>query len=204
MRTTTFCYLALAALCLPLACTDGEPGTKPRSPSASASTTGKPDLRSVTDIPPYWCDLISKESLTRVSGQEQGLREVRYPENTTERRVCGVKDAARYGPLGVAWDLRDGRASLAANLRQLAADRPRPLPAGLGTGFVAYSPGTSHLPYESGALFRCGADEPWIYIALRDVSPGRNAVKDLTDLMRIAERRFGRVHRCSPGALGGG
>ncbi|MDX6433994.1 MAG: hypothetical protein QOE54_6360, partial [Streptosporangiaceae bacterium] len=48
------------------------------------------------------------------------------------------------------------------------------------------------------ALFRCGTREPWLGIELRQVSHGRDAIKDLTQLMRIAEHRFGKLHHCTP------
>lgn len=198
-----FRCLPLALFCLLSACTNHRPATSPRGPSETASGGGRADMRPVVDTAPYWCDLVPRESMARVSGPEHELVEVRSPENTAEQGICSVKDAGRYGPLGVLWDLKGGRASLASNLRQLAADRPRPLPVRLGSGFVAYSPRTSHLPYESGSLFRCGSHEPWIYIALRTVSAGRDATEDLTALMEVAQRRFGEVHRCVPRPLRG-
>jgi hypothetical protein len=92
---------------------------------------------------------------------------------------------------------------MAAGRRQVADDHPQPLPTELGTGYSAYSPRTAKLPYAAEALFRCGAHEPWIFLALRSIAPGRNATEDLIGLMRIAERRFGVLHHCTPAAASG-
>jgi hypothetical protein len=199
MRKTRFHWLVV--LLVVTACTDGH-GAKPLPTGSPGGASGKSDDRPVADLAPYWCDLVPKEALARIGGSRDGLAEFRAPTNTADRAVCGVKDDERYGPLGVTWDLEHGRELIAASLRQVAADHPQRLPAQFGTGYVSYSPGTSRLPYEAGSLFRCGSREPWIYLALRRVSPGRNATNDLTDLMRIAQRRFGKIHGCTPGPVG--
>jgi hypothetical protein len=200
MTKTRFRWLVV--LLVVTACTGH--GTKPPPSTGSpGSAGGKPDDRPVADLAPYWCDLVPKEALTRIGGFQDGLAEFRAPTNSADRAVCGVKDDERYGPLGVTWDLKHGRELIAASLKQVAADHPQRLPAQFGSGYVSYSPGASRLPYEAGSLFRCGSREPWIYLALRRVSPGRNATKDLTDLMRIAQKRFGELHRCTPGVPAG-
>jgi hypothetical protein len=186
------CFLITVAL----ACTPHR--SAPSSPSASSPAR---DARPVVDRAPYWCDLVPREALSVVSGPSHDPTEFRAPTNSNKHSVCGVRDGARYGPLGVTWDVQHGRELLAASMAQVAADHPRTLPVQLGSGFLSYSPGGSGLPYEVAALFRCGSREPWIYLAVRQVSPGRDMTKDLTDLMRIAQGRFGRLHHCSPKAL---
>ncbi len=121
------------------------------------------------------------------------------PTESKNLGLCGVKDTEKYGPLSLTWDLTTGRDLLVSGLKQVADDHPQRLPAALGSGFVVYSPSTSHLPYAAGSLFHCGSRDPWIYLALRSVTHGRDATKDLTALVRIAEKRFGEVHRCKPG-----
>jgi hypothetical protein len=78
----------------------------------------------------------------------------------------------------------------------------KPLASELGLGFSAYAPGEDEAaPYAVAAVFQCGGQEFAIDIDLRRVSSGRNATKDLTDLMRIAQRRFGQLHKCTPKPL---
>ncbi|SEL70321.1 hypothetical protein [Nonomuraea pusilla] len=39
-----------------------------------------------------------------------------------------------------------------------------------------------------------------IDIYLAQVARGREGIKDLTELMRIAQKRYGLLHHCTPGA----
>jgi hypothetical protein len=205
MKVTALSRLPICCLLVAVACSGARP-----SPSAAPPTTGRsaavaiPDTRPIVDIAPYWCGLVPVEALTRVSGPGRGLVERRSPVKSPDAMVCGVRDDQRDGPLGVTWDRRDGRALLARALRQVADDHPRGLPRGLGSGFLVHSPRTSRLPYEVGALFRCGSRDVWMYLALRSVAPGRDAGGDLVGLMRVAQRRFGVVHRCAVTGRGPG
>ncbi|MFG1701379.1 hypothetical protein [Nonomuraea sp. NPDC049309] len=77
---------------------------------------------------------------------------------------------------------------------QLAA-----LPKDLGTGLIAYTerpPRTR--PYYTMMLFRCGDKRPWISVDLSEVQSGRDPVSDLTQLLTIARKRYGEIHRCTP------
>ncbi|RBQ21897.1 hypothetical protein DP939_04275 [Spongiactinospora rosea] len=78
---------------------------------------------------------------------------------------------------------------------------PVPLPADLGKGSVLLlddPPGSVTDPYDVVGVFRCGGVRPWINISLARVAEGRDAVRDLTELMRIAQRRYGELHGCVP------
>jgi hypothetical protein len=76
---------------------------------------------------------------------------------------------------------------------------PTVLPAALGRGFtVKTSEVEGERPHYVIATFRCGSIQPWLSIDILQVSPGRDATKDLTDLMRVAEQRFGKLHHCTP------
>jgi hypothetical protein len=57
------------------------------------------------------------------------------------------------------------------------------------------------LSYLTASAFQCGSGDAWVDIFLRSISPGRDMTRDLVDLMRIAQGRFGRLHRCSPTAF---
>ncbi|MFI6519981.1 hypothetical protein ACIBF1_30810 [Spirillospora sp. NPDC050679] len=75
----------------------------------------------------------------------------------------------------------------------------RNLPPELGDGLTALDGDTlsSRANYVV-ALFRCGKARPWISLNFIDVVRGRDAVQDMTDFMRIAQKRFGEIHKCAP------
>ncbi|MDA0637555.1 hypothetical protein OUY22_29465 [Nonomuraea sp. MCN248] len=52
-------------------------------------------------------------------------------------------------------------------------------------------------PYRVSAKFTCGGTERMIDIYLTQVAKGRDAMKDLTDLMRIAQKRYSHIHACA-------
>jgi hypothetical protein len=54
-------------------------------------------------------------------------------------------------------------------------------------------------PYRVSANFRCDSKERMLDIYLAQVAKGRDALKDLIDLMRIAQKRYGELHNCTPG-----
>ncbi|MFB9834858.1 hypothetical protein [Actinoallomurus acaciae] len=151
----------------------------------------------MTDAAPYWCDLVSRRALSRVTGVSGRLYEVRNVGTGEEISMCAVKDEQRYGPLAVQWSVTGGGSEIAKWTKDVAADHPTRLPATLGTGFTVYSP-SARLPYFTAATFACGARDAWIEIFVRGVSSGRDATADLAGLMRVAERRFGVLHHCAP------
>lgn len=161
--------------------------------------TGSPVAGPVTGSAPYWCDLVSKRALTRMSGASGPLSELRNSTATVDRTICGVRDEERYGALGVQWDVSGGRAEIAQWTKDVASEHPAALPAQLGTGFTVYTLSESKLPYFTASTFGCGTRDPWIEIFVRGFSQGRDTTKDLTDLMRFAQRRFGALHHCTPG-----
>jgi len=189
---------ALAACAAVLgACVSGgrkvPPTVSPAATSASPGVSGP-----VTDSVPYWCDLVPRGALSRVSGVLTGLSEIRNSGATRDRSICGVRDKERYGPLVVQWNVTGGRDEIATWLKDIGSDHPIRLPSQLGVGFSVYSQSASRLPYFAASTFDCGPHDAWIELFLRRISSGRNATRDLTDLMRIAQKRFGELHRCTP------
>ncbi|MGN9837948.1 hypothetical protein ACTMTI_07490 [Nonomuraea sp. H19] len=75
------------------------------------------------------------------------------------------------------------------------------LPTDLGDGLAAYLPNTpvADQPYRVSAKFLCGGKERMIDVFLAGVAKGRDAIKDLIDLMRIAQKRYGDLYDCTPG-----
>ncbi|MEV4834954.1 hypothetical protein AB0K05_10550 [Nonomuraea sp. NPDC049486] len=72
------------------------------------------------------------------------------------------------------------------------------LPADLGDGMAAHLTDSllAEQPYRVSAKFTCGDKERMIDIYLTQVTKGRDAMKDLTDLMRIAQNRYAEIHNC--------
>jgi hypothetical protein len=54
-------------------------------------------------------------------------------------------------------------------------------------------------PYRVSAKFRCGGRDRMIDIYLVQVAKGRDAIKDMIELMRIAQKRYGEIYDCIPG-----
>ncbi|MEU7861797.1 hypothetical protein [Nonomuraea sp. NPDC049141] len=75
------------------------------------------------------------------------------------------------------------------------------LPKDLGDGLAAYvqSAPFANQPYRVSAKFHCGSKERLIDIYLPQVTKGRDAIKDMTELMRIAQKRYGHLYNCTPG-----
>ncbi|MFC4112977.1 hypothetical protein [Nonomuraea zeae] len=121
---------------------------------------------------------------------------------------CWAPDTAPR-PLEVGW-LQAGNGTSQEHLDFVMDDRRRlysrhggvPLPADLGDGLAAYLPNTpfADQPYRVSAKFRCGDKQRLIDIYLSQVAKGRDAIKDLIELMRIAQKRYGHLYNCTPGA----
>ncbi|WP_141703703.1 hypothetical protein [Planobispora rosea] len=112
-------------------------------------------------------------------------------------------------PLEVRW-LREGDGMPQEQLDFVMDDRRAvytrhggvPLPNDLGDGLAAYLPNTPFAaqPYRVVAKFRCDDKEQLITIYLAKVAKGRDAIKDMIELMRIAQKRYGELYDCTPGA----
>ncbi|MFA1543180.1 hypothetical protein [Actinomadura monticuli] len=102
--------------------------------------------------------------------------------------------------MGVEWSYAEGEKILQIQRKNWAHESSHQLPSDLGRGLAGYQPsgGIDGLPYYSIALFRCGKKKPWISIDFVRVVRGRDAVQDMFDFMRIAEKRFGEIHKCEP------
>ncbi|WP_185071948.1 hypothetical protein [Nonomuraea jabiensis] len=75
------------------------------------------------------------------------------------------------------------------------------LPTELGEGMAAYVTNSplADQPYRVSAKFGCGDEDRMIDIYLAQVAKGRDAFKDMTELMRIAQKRYGKLYNCTPG-----
>ncbi|MEV1239907.1 hypothetical protein [Nonomuraea sp. NPDC049750] len=108
------------------------------------------------------------------------------------------------------WWMQEGRGMPREHLDFLMDDRRKVytsnsgvvLPTDLGDGMAAYlpNPPLTDQPYQVSAKFRCGSKARLIDIFLPQVAKGRDAIKDMTELMRIAQKRYGHLYNCTPGA----
>ncbi|KAB8195800.1 hypothetical protein FH608_009850 [Nonomuraea phyllanthi] len=118
---------------------------------------------------------------------------------------CWAPDASPR-PLEVGWLQVDDRTSQ-EHLDFLMDDRRDlysrhggiTLSNDLGDGMAAYLPNTpfSDQPYQVSAKFRCGDKERLIDIFLAKIAKGREAMKDLAELMRIAQKRYSKLYNCT-------
>ncbi|KAB8186267.1 hypothetical protein FH608_046950 [Nonomuraea phyllanthi] len=159
-----------------------------------------PDLRPVVDQAPYWCEFVSQESFQRVTGDTRAYTD-RKDGPWKNDGGCLVEGGSNGDPVGVWWSRIDDSAErLELAHENWDQTKPTPLPAQLGEGFATYA-GNDMLggrPYFVISRFSCGGEKPWIGIDLKRVAKGRDAIKDLTDLMRVAQKRYGDLHRCTP------
>ncbi|TDE30704.1 hypothetical protein E1295_40945 [Nonomuraea mesophila] len=169
--------------------------------SGGDSKAAPPDLRPVVDQSPYWCEFVSQESYRRVSGDTRPYTE-RKDGPWRDDGGCLVEGGRNGDPVGVWWSkIDDSVKRLELTRENWAMAKPTDLPEDLGEGFAVYA-GNDMLggrPYYVISRFSCGDTDPWIRIDLKKVAEGRDAIKDLTELMRVAQRRYGVLHKCDPG-----
>ncbi|MFI0447753.1 hypothetical protein [Actinomadura sp. 6N118] len=189
MRTVA--VAAVMGMFSTVACTNASP------PKVKAS----PDLRPVSDGPPYLCDLVSEPAFRRVTGLMHLTSRWAGPQ--TDNGLCLAHIPGREAPLGLDWSYNDGQKVLRLQKENWEDNSPHRLPADLGSGLAVIRPtaGADPRPNFVIALFRCGKERPWISIDFAPVVRGRDAVQDMVEFMRIAEKRFGQIHKCTPKPL---
>jgi hypothetical protein len=154
-------------------------------------------------MPPYWCDVVPQAALSRISGMDHSALEEQRSGWQSDHGTCLVRSGQSTSELGLSWNAKDAIKTV-VRMEGIYKQQFTPvrLPTTLGQGFaVKTAEANGERPYYVIAAFRCGSIQPWLRIDLLNVSPGRNMTKDLTDLMQIAEQRFGKRHRCTPGPI---
>jgi hypothetical protein len=188
---------ALIICILLIGCTSRHPNEP--SPSTQPRIVST-DLRLVVDTPPYWCDFVPQEALDRVTGSNRSALKEQRSGWQSDHGTCLVGSGKSTSELGLSWDTKNG-AKTVARMEGIYKQQfgPVRLPVALGYGFtVKTAEANGERPYYVIATFRCGSIQPWLRIDLLNISSGRDPTKDLTDLMRIAEQRFGKLHHCTP------
>jgi hypothetical protein len=165
------------------------------NPRQSAPAT----LASVADVGPYLCDFVPEQSLRMVTGTKAPIDDT-WAGPQTDNGLCLARVAGQEALLGIDWSYNDGPEVLRRQQRGWADNSPHPLPHEFGEGLAVIRPtfGGNPRPNYVIALFRCGKKKPWISIDFAPVVRGRDAVQDMFDFMRIAEKRFGEIHKCTP------
>ncbi|TMR99045.1 hypothetical protein [Nonomuraea basaltis] len=159
----------------------------------------------VVDSAPYVCKLIPEQAFRLVSGVTGPLAE--KTDGSRQDGDCWAPDTTPR-PLEVRW-MQEGEGMPREQLDFVLDDRRKvysqhggvTLPADLGDGLAAYLPNSAFAdqPYRVAAKFRCDGKEQLITIYLARFAKGRDAIKDLIELMRIAQKRYGEVYDCTPG-----
>ncbi|WP_157529903.1 hypothetical protein [Microtetraspora niveoalba] len=196
MRTTHLLVALSSAVCLLAACTSDHAVPPP----------GAASDRPVADSAPYLCDLVPQRAFLLVSGITGSFTEKR--DGSKSNSSCSAQSAPPY-PLAVDWISEQGGTAredidylLRDRLGVYARHGGVKLPEELGTGMAAYVPdygSVTQQPYQVTAKFRCDGKEQLLTLRLDQVAKGRDAIKDLIALMRIAQKRYGEVHECVPG-----
>jgi hypothetical protein len=148
--------------------------------------------------------MVPKEAFRRITGIVGNIIQS-STSPMANSGTCTLRDREDYGPLDVGWTMNGKKKTISGRMKRIKdnnMDSPKRLPSQLGYGFTAYAPSESEsAPYVVSAVFRCDGKMTLIDIDLRRVSQGRDASKDLADLMHIAQGRFGELHHCAPGPL---
>ncbi|MFD0685440.1 hypothetical protein [Actinomadura fibrosa] len=155
----------------------------------------------VKDQAPYLCDLVPESAFRLVTGLSFPVN-AKWDGPHKKDGLCLAFAAGREAPLGVTWSYDDGEKILRLQHEKWRDQNAHRLPAALGDGLAVVIPTAGGIarPNYVVALFKCGGRRPWISIDFAPVVRGRDAVRDMVDFMRIAERRFGELHKCTPGA----
>ncbi|MFG1850537.1 hypothetical protein ACGFJT_01745 [Actinomadura geliboluensis] len=155
----------------------------------------------MSDSRPYLCDLVPERALRVVTGYSGPLTSS-WDGPQTDNGLCLASGAVDEWPLGVTWEYRNGEKTVRLQERNWADSSPHKIPAELGRGLAVVAPtaGADRRPNFVIAVFKCGEKMPWISIDFARVVRGRDAVQDMFDFMRIAEKRFGQLHKCTPRA----
>ena len=176
------------------------------TPENDLASTPAPTPQPVVDTAPYVCKLVSEQAFRLVSGLTGPL--VEKTDGDQRDGDCWAPDTSPR-PLEVRW-LQEGNGMPREQLDFVLDDRRKvytsyggaTLPTELGDGWAAYLPNSpfARQPYRVVAKFPCDGREHLLTLYLAQVAKGRDAIADLTDLMRIAQKRYGVLYNCTPGS----
>lgn len=176
------------------------------TPERDIALTPAPGSQPITDSSPYICKLVPMQAFLMVSGIKTPL--IDKMSGSLANGECRAADIPPP-PLQVNWieaDNRHGQEQLDFLMEDRRSTYKRhdgvKIPAELGDGMAAHVTNSplADQPYRISAKFRCGGVERMVDIFLAEVAEGRDGIKDLIELMRIAQKRYGDLHGCVLGA----
>ncbi|TDE57919.1 hypothetical protein E1295_06455 [Nonomuraea mesophila] len=172
------------------------------SPDNQVVHTPAPEPLPVADSAPYVCKLVPSQALRIVSGVTAPLEE--RIDGNERNGNCSAPDTASRS-LEVWW-AQESPGMSQEHLDFLIEGRRNvytrhggvTLPADLGDGMAAYLTNglLAEHPYQVSARFTCGGKDRMVDIYLAQIAKGRDGIKDLIELMRIAQQRYSKVHDC--------
>ncbi|MGV9595105.1 hypothetical protein ACWDR1_00405 [Streptosporangium sandarakinum] len=196
MRLSRLGVPLLLGLLIASACTTKNEGVSTPMPG---------ETENIVDSAPYLCGLVPERAFRLVSGVTKSFEE--RATGTGDNGNCQVP-AVEPGLLEVVW-IQETSGSSREYLDDLMDDRRKvftrhgamKLSSDLGEGYAVYFPEGpfSDRPYQVTARFPCGGKGRIVDLALAKVAKGRDGIKDMVELMRIAQKRYGLLHRCTPG-----
>lgn len=182
--------VALVTVILGTACTAGD----------SAPVTSAPvDMRAIADSAPYLCKFVPEHAFRLVTGVSGPLREL--ADGTERDGACRTPDTYP-NPLGLGWATTGDFDSVLEDKRKAYTEHGAvTLPADLGEGLAVYLPDgpLTGQPYEVVAKFRCGGKERLLTMFFAQFAKSRDGIRDMIELMRIAQKRYGQLYTCTPG-----
>ncbi|MGW3362248.1 hypothetical protein ACWDOR_04825 [Streptosporangium canum] len=176
------------------------------TPEDSAISTSTPvNAGAVVDSGPYICKLVPEKAFLLVSGTNGPPGEKISGDEANGN--CWTSNIAPK-LLEVVW-MQETPESTRGYLDEVMEDRRRVftrhgaavLPSDLGEGFAVYFPEGpfSDQPYQVTARFSCGGKGRIIDLNVAQVAKGRDGIRDMIELMRIAQKRYGQLYKCTPG-----
>jgi hypothetical protein len=175
------------------------------TPENDLTATPLPVPQRVVDSAPYVCELVPAQAFRMVSGVTEAL--VETTDGDQWDGDCWAPDTTPRH-LEVRW-LQEGAEVPRKQIDFVLNDRRKvytsyggvTLPTDLGEGWAAYLPNSpfANQPYRVVAKFSCDGKERLVTLYLAQIAKGRDATKDLIELMRIAQKRYGELYSCTPG-----
>ncbi|MFI7051169.1 hypothetical protein ACWDOR_19270 [Streptosporangium canum] len=172
---------------------------------ATLSTPATAITGAIADSSPYICKLVPEQAFRLISGMT-----ITLPEETVGTNTNGDCRASNAGSksLMVAW-MQEAAESTREYLDYIMEDRRKAysrhgaaiLPTDLGEGLAVRFPEGpfGDQPYRVVARFSCGGKQRIITLYLAQIAKGRDGIRDMIELMRIAQKRYGQIYTCTPG-----
>jgi hypothetical protein len=172
--------------------------------SDGSEVASSPKITPVSDSSPYLCTFVPERALRLALNAGGSL--VDRATGTKESGQCRVPAEHPYllyvgwSQEQKGWTKEDIDLVLQSKKNAYARQGGVSLPSDLGDGMAAkLNGGLPGQPYEMTAKFLCGGKERFLTFSFSEFAEGRDAFRDMTDLMRIAQMRYADQYRCDLG-----